>query len=112
MSKKKKILNVEKDIFANKIRKMIEGITSEKDFERKARSDMKKLSPEQKLGTILSDFGADAVILNDLGFTPDVLVEQFGFNEQGLKNVGYTPSKLKELGYDVTKYYKNLKIKK
>ncbi len=110
--KKRKIIHIKKELFANKIKHKIEDIIKDKDFAKKVDEELAKMSPEEKLGGILSDVGPAPELLNSLGYTPDMLIEKFKFTEKGLRNVGYTPSKLKELGFEVSKYYKRFKIRK
>jgi len=96
-------------MFIKKVKDKINEIITNPDFEKQLEKYFSSLSKEEKLGGILSDFGSNADILNELGYTPFVLVKEFGFGEKGLRNIGYTPGKLKGLGYNIKDFYKSLK---
>lgn len=103
------VINIEDKLHTKKIKQSIQEITKDPNFKKRIDKYFSSLTKEQKLGKILSDFGSNADILDLLGYTPSVLVKEFGFDERGLRNVGFSPKKLRELGYKVKDFYKHLK---
>lgn len=106
-----KVLDIKDRLFFNKIIREINEIINDPEFKARVDEEFRRMNKKEKLGVILSDFGPHPKlpnILNSLGYTPNRLLEEYGVGEEGLRRIGFTPKKLRELKYDPQKYYKNL----